>query len=233
EISRTRPTLLLDCRRDPFINDLFSDIPDVVASVVVVPFKIGVDCTSYLYLDRLAEENGLNPFSQDELNFAVGFSDLMAFKWAEIQKNKLLEDNRRLKNQIMEKAAFPNIVTQNGKMLELLAQVRQVVNSSISISIEGETGSGKDLLAKAIHFNSNRREKRFISVNCAALPETLLESELFGYKRGAFTGADRDKPGLFEEADGGTFFLDEIAGISPFRADCVAACLGDAPNNFT
>jgi transcriptional regulator with PAS, ATPase and Fis domain len=98
-------------------------------------------------------------------------------------------------------------------MLELLAQVRQVVNSSISISIEGETGSGKDLLAKAIHFNSNRREKRFISVNCAALPETLLESELFGYKRGAFTGADRDKSGLFEEADGGTFFLDEIADM--------------------
>jgi len=213
EISRTRPTLLLDCRRDPFINDLFSDIPDVVASVVVVPFKVGGDGTSYLYLDRLAEENGLNPFSQNELNFAVGFSDLMAFKWAEIQKNKLLEDNRRLKNQLMEKAAFPNIVTQNGEMLELLAQVRQVVNSSISISIEGETGSGKDLLAKAIHFNSNRREKRFISVNCAALPETLLESELFGYKRGAFTGADRDKPGLFEEADGGTFFLDEIADM--------------------
>ena len=213
EISRTRPTLLLDCRRDPFINDLFSDIPDVVASVIVVPFKTGGDGTSYLYLDRLAEENGLNPFSQDELNFAVGFSDLMAFKWAEIQKNKLLEDNLRLKNQLMEKVAFPNIVTQNGEMLELLAQVRQVVNSSISISIEGETGSGKDLLAKAIHFNSNRREKRFISVNCAALPETLLESELFGYKRGAFTGADRDKSGLFEEADCGTFFLDEIADM--------------------
>lgn len=213
EISRTKPTLVLDCRRDPFINDLFSDIPDVVASVIVVPFKTGGDGTSYLYLDRLAEENGLNPFNQDELNFAVGFSDLMAFKWAEIQKNKLLEDNLRLKNQLMEKVAFPNIVTQNGEMLELLAQVRQVVNSSISISIEGETGSGKDLLAKAIHFNSNRREKRFISVNCAALPETLLESELFGYKRGAFTGADRDKPGLFEEADCGTFFLDEIADM--------------------
>jgi len=213
EVSRTKPTLILDCRRDPFINELFSGIPDVVTSVIVVPFKMGDDSANYLYLDRLSKSNTLNPFNQDELNFTVGFSDLIAFKWAEIQKNKLLEDNRRLKSQLMEKAAFPNIITQNGQMLEMLAQVRQVVNSSISVLIEGETGSGKDLVAQAIHFNSNRREKRFISVNCAALPETLLESELFGYKRGAFTGADRDKDGLFEEADGGTFFLDEIADM--------------------
>ena len=95
----------------------------------------------------------------------------------------------------------------------MLSRVQQVVDSNISISITGETGCGKDLLAKTIHYSSNRKEKRFISVNCAALPETLLESELFGHKRGAFTGADRDKTGLFEEADGGTFFLDEIADM--------------------
>jgi len=213
EISETKPTLLLDCRRDPFLNDLFVDIPDIIASVIVVPFKMSDDSTSYLYLDRLSDDNSLNPFSQKELNFAVGFSDLLAFKWVEIQKSKLLEDNRRLKKQLMEKAAFPNIITQNSRMLEVLAQARQVVDSNIAVCIEGETGSGKDLLAQAIHFNSTRWEKRFISVNCAALPETLLESELFGYKRGAFTGADRDKAGLFEEADGGTFFLDEIADM--------------------
>ncbi len=213
EISKTKPTLILDCRRDPFINKLFPDIPDVVASVIVVPIRMSDESTSYLYLDRLTVDNGINPFNQDELNFAVGFSDLIAFKWVEIQKNKLLEDNRRLKNQLMEKAAFPSIITQNSEMLEMLAQVQQVVDSNISITIEGETGSGKDILARAIHFNSSRKEKRFISVNCAALPETLLESELFGYKRGAFTGANRDKAGLFEEADGGTFFLDEIADM--------------------
>ncbi|MCX6830553.1 MAG: sigma 54-interacting transcriptional regulator, partial [candidate division Zixibacteria bacterium] len=95
-------------------------------------------------------------------------------------------------------------------MLDILSRVAQVKDSPISILIEGDTGTGKDFLAKAIHFNSNRKGKRFISVNCAALPETLLESELFGYKRGAFTGADGEKVGLFEEADGGTFFLDEI-----------------------
>ncbi len=213
EILKSKPTLNLDCRRDPFINDLIADIPDVVASILVVPFKMSTGATSYLYVDRLTADNSLNPFGQSDLNFAVGFSDLIAFKWAEIEKNRLLEDNRRLKSQLMEQAAFPHIITRNHEMLDLLSQVRQVINSNISISIEGETGSGKDVLARAIHYNSNRRAKRFISVNCAALPETLLESELFGYKRGAFTGADRDKAGLFEEADGGTFFLDEIADM--------------------
>ncbi len=213
EISQNRPTLLLDCRRDPYINGLFPDTPEAIASVVVVPFTMADQCTRYLYVDKLSVDNMLNPFSQAELNFAVGFTDLIAFKSAELQKMKLMEDNRRLKAQLMEKAAFPNIITQNAKMLEMLAQLRQVIDSPISITIEGETGTGKDLLARAIHYNSIRRNKRFISVNCAALPETLLESELFGYKRGAFTGADRDKSGLFEEADGGTFFLDEVADM--------------------
>jgi len=213
EISATRPTLVLDCRRDPFVNKLLGHIPAVVASIVVVPFKMGDGSTCYLYIDKLSEDSSLNPFNQAELNFAVGFSDLIAFKWTELQKNRILEENRRMKSQLMEQSDFPNIITHSSVMLELLGQVRQVVDSTISISIEGETGSGKDLLAKAIHFGSKRRENRFISVNCAALPETLLESELFGYKRGAFTGADQDKPGLFEEADGGTFFLDEIADM--------------------
>ena len=213
EIAADRPTLLLDSRRDPFINELFVDVADVVASVIVVPFKASNGSNGYLYLDRLSTDNCLSPFNQTQLNFAVGFSELIAFKWVEIQKNKLLEDNRRLKSQLMKEAAFPNIITRNSEMLSMLAQLRQVIDSNISLSVEGETGCGKDLLARAIHYNSNRKDKRFISVNCAALPESLLESELFGYRRGAFTGADRDKPGLFEEADGGTFFLDEIGDM--------------------
>jgi transcriptional regulator with GAF, ATPase, and Fis domain len=213
EIAPSKPTLLLDCRRDPYINDLLPDVPENVASVIVVPFQTGDGSLEYLYLDKLSVDNMLNPFNQAELNFAVGFSDIIALKTAEVQKAKLLEDNRRLKAQLMEEAAFPNIITRNSQMLQILSQVRQIIDSNISITIEGETGSGKDLVARAIHYNSVRRDKRFISVNCAALPETLLESELFGYKRGAFTGADRDKTGLFEEADGGTFFLDEIADM--------------------
>lgn len=213
EIAEANPTLLLDTRRDPYLNALFPDKPEPIASVVVVPFTMADHCRRYLYLDKLSLDGTLNPFNQAELNFAVGFSDIIAFKAAELQKMKLLEDNRRLKAQLQKQAAFPNFITQSSKVLEMLAQIRQVIDSNISISIEGETGCGKDLLARAIHYNSMRRNKRFISVNCAALPETLLESELFGYKRGAFTGADRDKSGLFEEADGGTFFLDEVADM--------------------
>ncbi|SYZ72981.1 hypothetical protein TRIP_C21096 [Candidatus Zixiibacteriota bacterium] len=214
EFSKEKPTLILDSRRDPFINELLTPEPGLsVSSVIVSPLFLGAEIGGYIYLDRQSANGNLAPFGQKELNFVVGFADLIALKLAEYDRMTLEEDNRRLKAQLLEKAIFPNIVTQNKQMLEMLARVQQVVNSNISISIEGETGCGKDLLAKTIHYNSDRKDRRFISVNCAALPETLLESELFGHKRGAFTGADRDKTGLFEEADGGTFFLDEIADM--------------------
>ena len=209
------PSLYLDSDGEVALAEL---IPNGTAtSILVLPLVLGSEIIGYIYLDRVGGDNGksFNPFTQNEIDFAVGFADLVAFKAAEYQKERLLEDNIRLKAQLMERCVFPNIVTQSRQFMEMLARVRQVTNSDMPISITGETGTGKDLLAKAIHYNSNRRDKRFISVNCAALPESLLESELFGYKKGAFTGADRDKPGLFEEADGGTFFLDEIADMPP------------------
>jgi transcriptional regulator with GAF, ATPase, and Fis domain len=209
------PTLALDCTNDADFVDILSTDSGHAISLLILPLILGRNVVGYIYLDRVANDNGsgFNPFSQREIDFAVGFADLVAFKTSEYQKERLLEDNYRLKAQLMERCIFPNIVTQSRPFMEMLSRVRQVADSSMPISITGETGTGKDLLAKAIHYNSNRRDKRFISVNCAALPESLLESELFGYKRGAFTGADRDKPGLFEEADGGTFFLDEIADM--------------------
>jgi Nif-specific regulatory protein len=214
EINRDKPTLIFDSRKDPFINDLLHTEKDkVVSSVLVTPLRLRDEITGYLYLDRVSSNGHIGPFGQVELNFVVGFADLISLKLAEYDRAILEEDNKRLKAQLLEKATFPNIITNSKLMLEMLARVQQVVDSDISLAIEGETGSGKDLLAKTIHYSSNRREKRFISVNCAALPESLLESELFGYKKGAFTGADKDKVGLFEEADGGTFFLDEIADM--------------------
>jgi len=214
EFNNNKPTLILDSRRDPFVNELLHKATkDVISSVIVVPLILGQETTGYIYIDRLSTNGNYMPFGQKELNFAVGFADLISLKLAEYDKVLLEEDNKRLKAQLLEESAFSNIITRNKQMLEMLSRVQQVVNSDISISIQGETGSGKDLLAKAIHYSSSRKEKRFISVNCAALPETLLESELFGHKKGAFTGADKDKVGLFEEADGGTFFLDEVADM--------------------
>ncbi len=214
EFNNKKPTLILDSRRDPFVNELLHKAPkDIISSVIVVPLILGKETTGYIYIDRLSSNGNYLPFGQKELNFAVGFADLISLKLAEYDKLLLEEDNKRLKAQLLEESAFSNIITRNKQMLEMLSRVQQVVNSDISILIQGETGSGKDLLAKAIHYSSVRKEKRFISVNCAALPETLLESELFGHKKGAFTGADKDKVGLFEEADGGTFFLDEVADM--------------------
>jgi transcriptional regulator with PAS, ATPase and Fis domain len=111
------------------------------------------------------------------------------------------------------KVTFDNVVTQNTEMTEILEKLKQIKDYDISILLEGETGSGKDLLSKAIHYSSRRKDKRFVAINCAALPESLLENELFGHKKGAYTGADKDQPGLFEEAEGGTLYLDQVEEI--------------------
>lgn len=182
-------------------------------SILTVPVDLGQEGMALLYLDRRA--NGSRPpvFTPADVDFAVAFAEILGLKFAERQRSGLMKDNIRLKTQLVEKVGFPSIITASPRMIEMLSRVRLVMDSNVSISVQGETGTGKDLLAKAIHYNSIRREKQYVSVNCAALPESLLESELFGYKRGAFTGADRDKNGLFEEADGGTFLLDEIGDM--------------------
>jgi DNA-binding NtrC family response regulator len=111
------------------------------------------------------------------------------------------------------KVTFDNLVTHNTEMREIIEKLKQIMDYDISVLLEGETGTGKDLLAKATHFSSQRKDKRFVAVNCAALPESLLENELFGHKRGAYTGADKDQAGLFEEAEGGTLYLDQVEDI--------------------
>jgi DNA-binding NtrC family response regulator len=119
----------------------------------------------------------------------------------------------RLRELLESTANFSNIISQNAKMKAVFKLVRQVADTDVTVLVEGETGTGKELIAKAIHVNSARKEKPFVVMQCSAIPETLLESELFGFERGAFTGAVRSKMGKFEEADGGTLFLDEIADV--------------------
>lgn len=189
--------------------EIFSAFRDA-GSIILIPMDLGSQKSAVVYLQRNHDSAKSAYFTKADLNLSVAFADILAFRAIEEEKVSLEKDNLRLQTQLEDRCAFPNIVTGNQAMLKMLEKVIQVKDSSIAVLIQGETGSGKDLLAKTIHYNSVRKEKRFISVNCAALPETLLESELFGYKKGAFTGADRDRAGLFEEADGGTFFLDEI-----------------------
>ena len=126
-------------------------------------------------------------------------------------ESALFESNMVAKSN--GKVTFDNVVTRNTEMREIIEKLKQIEDYDISILLEGETGSGKDLLAKASHYSSCRRNKRFVAINCAALPESLLENELSGHKKGAYTGADKDKSGLFEEAEGGTLYLDQVEEI--------------------
>lgn len=120
-----------------------------------------------------------------------------------------------LRREVEKSFTFEDIISRNQRMREIFGILPDVASSDSTILIEGESGTGKELMAKAIHNLSTRRNKPLVVVNCGAIPDTLLESELFGYKAGAFTGADRDKPGRFAQADGGTLFLDEIGDVSP------------------
>ena len=120
-----------------------------------------------------------------------------------------------LRREIEKSFTFQDIVSRHPKMHELFAILPDIAESEVSVLIEGESGTGKELLARAVHSLSSRAEKPFVAVNCGSLPDTLLESELFGYKKGAFTDAKKDKPGRFDAAKGGTLFLDEIGDVSP------------------
>ncbi len=121
---------------------------------------------------------------------------------------------KELRRRLDEKYGFENIVAHSPPMLEILQTIRRVAPSDLPVLILGESGTGKELLAGAIHQNSRRSDKRFVTINCAGLSETLLEDELFGHVKGAYTGAASDRPGRFEHADGGTMFLDEIGDMS-------------------
>ncbi len=132
-----------------------------------------------------------------------------------IQMYRVIKENRRLRETVKSQYSFGNIIGKNAKMQDIFELIYKVAPATASILIEGESGTGKDLVAKSIHYNSPRRDHPFIAVNCAALAESLLESELFGHEKGAFTGAVATKKGRFELAEGGTLFLDEIGELSP------------------
>jgi two-component system NtrC family response regulator len=129
------------------------------------------------------------------------------------ERQQLISENRMLKEQLSDRYKLSGIIAVSEKMEEVLSVASRVADSKATVLISGESGTGKELLAKAIHFASPRKNKAFVAVNCAALSENLLESELFGHEKGAFTGADKQRAGRFETADGGTIFLDEIGDL--------------------
>jgi two-component system NtrC family response regulator len=132
-----------------------------------------------------------------------------------IERSCLIRENKELRAQLQERYQFTHIVYGSPKMEEVMGLVARVAPSQATVLIRGESGTGKELIANATHYASPRSEKPWVKVSCAAIPETLLESELFGHERGAFTGATHKRIGRFEEADGGSIFLDEIGDLSP------------------
>jgi DNA-binding NtrC family response regulator len=132
-----------------------------------------------------------------------------------IEQKELMISYQSLRKTAEEKFSFSGIIGKSKEMEEIFDLIERIAAAEATVLIQGESGTGKELVAKAIHFNSPRKEKRFVAINCSALPESLLESELFGYERGAFTGANKKKKGLFEIAHRGTIFLDEIVETSP------------------
>ncbi|MBN1918565.1 MAG: sigma-54-dependent Fis family transcriptional regulator [Verrucomicrobia bacterium] len=145
------------------------------------------------------------PFNHEELVLIIRRA---------LAEKQLTREYEHLRKQVEERASFANMVGNTPAMQQVFAMVRKVAPTMAPVLIMGESGTGKELIARAIHQHSKRRAKTFLPINTTSLPETLLESELFGYRRGAFTGADRDKTGLLEEARGGTLFLDEIGSMS-------------------
>src|SRR3954471_11827141 len=132
-----------------------------------------------------------------------------------LERRRLIDELHQLRMQMREDYSFHNMVSKSPKMRRVFDLIKQVGPLGSTVLIQGETGTGKELVARAVHASDTRRRGPFVALNCAALNESLLESELFGHERGAFTGADRQKKGRFELADGGTLFLDEIGEISP------------------
>lgn len=130
-----------------------------------------------------------------------------------LEQKRLISENQLMREQLTDRFSFKEIISQSSQMEHVLNTAGRVANSKASVLIRGESGTGKELIAKIIHFNSPRANKSFVAVNCAALNENLLESELFGHEKGAFTGAEKQRRGRFELADGGTLFLDEIGDV--------------------
>jgi len=169
--------------------------------------------TAYGSIDTAVEAMKIG--ANDYITKPVDLRDLLLRISKVHMENLLLQENRLLRMEVRKKFEFSNIIGKSRKMQEVFSLIEKVASSSSTVIIYGGSGTGKELVAKAIHYNSPRTDQPFIPFNCSAIPETLVESELFGHTRGAFTGAIQTKKGLFEEANGGTLFLDEISTVLP------------------
>ena len=184
-------------------------------SFICVPVKKGKQVIGALSVDRPFDESYSLKSGEKLLSVIATMiaSHVIKLETIQMDKERLREENRRLQNVLKDKYSIRNIIGNSNKMREVFQMISQVSKSNATVLIRGESGTGKELVANSLHYNSLREKNPFIKVNCAALPATLIESELFGHEKGAFTGAIKQKIGKFELAHKGTIFLDEIGSI--------------------
>lgn len=210
-----KPIIVSDTSQDEAFRNRESVVNFHIHSLICVPMRVRDEVIGTVYVDSRADAQAAMGFSEPDVEFLEAFAHLasIAIENARLHE-QLKQENVYLRRAVQQRYGFENIIGSSAPMQRLFAETQAAIQSEGAVLISGESGTGKELIAKAIHYNGARKDKRFVAVDCGALPDTLLESELFGYKRGAFTGAIADKPGLFEEADHGTLFLDEISNTS-------------------
>ncbi|HVZ73127.1 MAG TPA: sigma 54-interacting transcriptional regulator, partial [Polyangia bacterium] len=239
--AKGEPIVTIDAAGDARFKEALSVSDLHLRSVLAVPLVVKGRAVGTIYVDHRLRKG---VFGEDDVKLVLDVADQAAIAIenarlvAELRRRERQVEalNRRLEHELAARREeltgmkvelrenrealavrydYRNIVGRTPRMLDLFRLLDRVTDTALPVVIQGESGTGKELVARALHFNGPRKDRAFVSENCAAIPETLLESTLFGYVRGAFTGADRDARGLFEVADGGTLFLDEIAEMSP------------------
>jgi Nif-specific regulatory protein len=211
-IETEKPCLYHDIPNDPTISQFQSVQLHNIKSVIGVPIFLNGDIWGVILVDSRGNRAG---FTDENLKFLEFFSNLVSLALDRIiTMESLSDENQILRNQIEQTRDIPDMIGESPAMQKVADLLHRVAKTDATVLLLGESGTGKDLAAQAIHTLSARNSKSYIGQFCGSIPDTLLESELFGYKKGAFSGAATDKKGLFEVASGGTFFLDEIGDVS-------------------
>jgi len=209
QIKKNNYDLIISDMKMPEMDglELYENISDIVpGSIFIIITAYGTIQSAVDAIKRGIYDYIPKPFTPDEVRIPIRRA---------LEKKRLERENIALRTQIEARYSFQNIIGNSPELHEVFSDMRHAASSESSVLITGESGTGKELVARAIHSNSVRARKKFVTINCGAIPEGLLESELFGHVRGAFTGAISDKRGLVEEADKGTLFLDEIGELAP------------------
>ena len=214
EVLRTgEPVLIYEALEDDRFGGAESIVLQQIQSIACVPLRLKERQIGAIYLDSLTKRGR---FTRDNLPFLDAFANQAAVAIENAQLYQALrEENGQLRTEIQRLHGFDEIIGQSAPMRDVFEIMSRVLDSNATVLVEGESGTGKELVARAIHYNGHRKAHPFVAIFCGALSDELLESELFGHKKGAFTGAMTDKKGLFEAADGGTIFLDEVGDLSP------------------